>query len=164
MLLDDYAVPGKNLRVSCAESLDREDLSGKGAASSFANCGNKPKTLKVSLQIPVDDADALTELHNRAIALDDNGDARIYDISLPLAAALKIRKVYFYDNFDVTQQEEGALVFAVSFSLREFQTVPEKRERNLAEGAANSETIEGQTTIGSTDPAKIDASIREATK
>jgi|GEM_PF-2625898 len=163
MLLGDYTVPGKNLHVAASFRLERKDLSGQGAVSSFATGGDKPKELAVSTQIPFDEAGALTELLDIAQALESDGNPVIYEIVDELAAAMKIRKVVFAENFSA-KKNDALLVFDVSFLLREVATIPEKREANVVESQAGAGGGEGVVAIAATDPEKVNSTIRQVTQ
>lgn len=146
---------GKNFKRSITAEFDRKDLSGQTSSSATSNAGNKPKKISVSLQIPTDESEKLTELLGLAEALDEKENPLVYTIADPLARAMKIRQVIFAGS--VTAKEDGTLrVYNVSFSLQESNSVAEKREeRAQAKAIPETPEADGEITVGSVDHAKI---------
>ena len=136
--LNNIRVPGTGMLVRAQFKLAAEDLGGQSSASDQAETGISPQTLSVSLTIPLVEHDDMNTLIQLARATEENGQRRIYDIVNCTAAAGNIRQVRFSDNFSYA--EDGSLrIWRVSFSLREYLSVPEKvehRQKQPAEGSS----------------------------
>ena len=160
----ELEVPGKNVRVSASIQFERKDLSGGSSDSSFANEGAKPQKLSVSCQIPTDEAAELAALLEVARACDANDNPIVYTISDDLSAALGSRQVIFAGQFSASESD-SLRVYDVSFELQEYQTVAQKREERANENAASvAPAQDGVVQVGSVNPEKVNAIVKETAK
>lgn len=144
MMLGNYKVPDKELRVSISMQFDSEKLGAQTSGTDSAHKGIKPKTIYVSLLIPFVDSKQLTELTAIAEAVTDNGNLRIYDIVEPAANAMKIRKVRFCDSFSL-REDYSLKAWQVNFSLEEYNSVAEKTEQRQKTTTAKPQAATGTT-------------------
>lgn len=124
--LNDYAVPGHGLMVGAGFELKRADISGDSSSTAKAAEGTKAKKFSVSTFINYADESALKGLVRVAQA-EDEGRARIYTITNPVANAMGVRQVTFSGQFKADEQE-SLRHWKVSFSLSEHNSVPEMIE------------------------------------
>lgn len=128
MMLDNYKVPNKDLKVSLSQPIPNEDMSGQTASTETVGKGKKAKQLEVSLTVGFVDKQQLRELSALADAVDTKGDSVKYTIVDELAQAVNIRQVHFVGNFRVTKADM-LQAWQISFSLAEYYSVPEKKEQ-----------------------------------
>ena len=127
MQLDDFRIPGKNLRVTGGLELRTEDIAGESCATDSVDKGTKPKTLRVSVDIPFCSQGDLMNLIKKAEAKDSDGEREIYTITHRTANSAGIRQVRFFESFD--WREAGQLLmWQVSFTLQEYLSNPERTE------------------------------------
>ena len=143
MMLDDYTVPNKELRVSMSMRIDSANLDGQSSATSTAHKGFKPKVFNVSLVIPFIEPDLLTRLIAVAQATQGDGSLKVYTITDELANAVKDRKVQFTEEFYVREME-SLNAWAVQFALQDYHSVPEKVEQRQEISTAPAQTTDGQ--------------------
>lgn len=144
MMLDNYKVPNKDLRVNVSMRFEAETLGAQTSGTDTAHKGIKPKTVNVSLLIPFTDAEQLTQLTAIAEAVRDDGSLHIYDITEETANAMKVRQVQFSETFDVREDYEWN-AWQVNFSLQEYKSVPEKTEQRQDKVTAVVQQANGQT-------------------
>lgn len=102
--------------------------------------------------VPFNDEQTLSRLFELADAKGDGGKRHIYRVGSLLAKSVKVRQAKFAGRITASEQE-GLLAWQVQFTLREHNSVPEKREQRLPKATA---TV-GQGTANAT-PAKTDSS------
>ncbi|MNG03675.1 hypothetical protein D3C77_654110 [compost metagenome] len=102
--------------------------------------------------MPFNDEQALSRLFELADAKGDGGKRHIYRVGSLLAKSVKVRQAKFAGRITASEQE-GLLAWQVQFTLREHNSVPEKREQRLPKAPA---TV-GQSTANAT-PAKAGSS------
>ncbi|UDQ97936.1 hypothetical protein AAEX28_13215 [Lentisphaerota bacterium WC36G] len=124
----NFTIPGKNMEVSIAQSFDRKNLSAQSSSTSTASSGDKPQKIKVSCQIPLSDRDKYRELKEISSAKNSNGDPTVYDIVDPTCFDNNIMQVIFVGTFSC-KRDKSLQCYNVSFSLQEFNSVAEKREK-----------------------------------
>jgi hypothetical protein len=153
---------GKNINVTTDANFERKDLSGQSSGSATAAAGNKPKNVGVGMVIPFSGKSNLTKLLEMAEAMDDKGEPVVYTVADRLCNAAMIRQVIFIGKISY-QKASGLLAWDVSFSLREYKSVGEKREeRQRDKVAATAAKTDGVTSVSSTDPAKVNDAIEKA--
>ena len=128
MLLDDFKVPGENLRVSGSLELRTQDIAGESCATDSVDKGIKPKTLRVSVDIPFSAKDGLLNLIKKAESKDSAGERHIYTITHRTANSAGIRQVRFFEYFD-WRESRRLLMWNVSFILQEYLSNPERTEK-----------------------------------
>lgn len=142
MMLNDYTLPNKELRVSMSMAYASEDLGAQSSSTDTAHKGIKPKVLNISLVIPYEEEDSLSALIAVAESVEGDGSLTVYDITDRTANPVGVRQVKFTDNFTV--REAGTTnAWNVSFSLQEHRSTPERVEERQEAGSPQEQTAEG---------------------
>ncbi|WP_270671733.1 hypothetical protein [Aeromonas sp. QDB17] len=149
LTLDGEPIVMKSMRISASMQFQDKDQSGQ---TSSAEQGEKAKELDVSGLVPFNDEQTLSRLFELADAKGDGGKRHIYRVGSLLAKSVMVRQAKFAGRINASEQE-GLLAWQVQFTLREHNSVPEKREQRLPKAPA---TV-GQGTANAT-PAKTDSS------
>ncbi|MFM5236501.1 hypothetical protein ACEUAP_03675 [Aeromonas veronii] len=136
LTLDGEPIIMKSMRVSASMQFQDKDQSGQTSATSSAEQGAKAKELDVSGLIPFKDEHMLSRLFELADAKGDGGKRHVYRVGSLLAKSVKVRQAKFAGRITVSEQE-GLLAWQVQFTLKEFNSVPEKREARLPGNPAN---------------------------
>lgn len=150
LTLDGEPIVMKSMRISASMQFQDKDNSGQTSSTSSSEQGEKAKELDVSGLVPfmTRSPEPPVEL---ADAKGDGGKRHIYRVGSLLAKSVKVRQAKFAGRITASEQE-GLLAWQVQFTLREHNSVPEKREQRLPKAAA---TV-GQGTANAT-PAKTDS-------
>lgn len=120
-----------NLMTSVSVKREQKDMSGSKSSTKNSEKGVKAKELQVSGIIPYERKEWLTTIFNLAEAETGKGEQAKYRVSSVTAEAVNMREVQFADS--VTAQEmEDRLAWQVSFTLREVNSVAEKKEARKA--------------------------------
>ncbi|MBL0547919.1 hypothetical protein [Aeromonas caviae] len=152
LTLDGEPIVMKSMRISASMQFQDKDQSGQTSSTSSSEQGEKAKELDVSGLVPFTDETTLSRLFELADAKGDGGKRHIYRVGSLLAKSVKVRQAKFAGRITASEQE-GLLAWQVQFTLREHNSVPEKREQRLPKAAA---TV-GQGTANAT-PAKTGSS------
>ena len=147
--LGDFNVPGYGLSVTGDLEIRTEDLSGETSATDSAEKGVKPKALTVSLSIRFADEQDLRDLIRVAEAKNSDGSMKIYTVTNRTANAAGVRQVRFTDHVR-WQEQDGLQAWSVSFTLREYLSVPERVEQREAQASTEAQASEGKVVAGST--------------
>lgn len=150
LTLDGEPIIMKSMRVCASMQFQDKDQSGQTSSTSSAEQGAKAKELDVSGLIPFKEEEMLSRLFELADAKGNGGKRHIYRIGSLLAKSVKVRQARFAGRITASEQE-GLLAWQVQFTLKEFNSVPEKREQRLPQKA----TAVGQSTAN-TSAAKPD--------
>lgn len=149
LTLDGEPVVMKSMRVSASMQFQDKDNSGQTSATSSSEQGEKAKELDVSGLIPFKDEQMLSRLFELASAKGDGGQCHIYRVGSLLAKSVKVRQAKFAGRITASEQE-GLLAWQVQFTLREHNSVPEKREQRLpkttasvGKGTSNTTAVKG---------------------
>lgn len=135
--LSGRAIAMKNLDVSVSMRLQDKDQSGQASGTASSQQGVKAKELKVTGLIPYDDESQLTLLYQLAEAEESSGQRRRYRVNHATATLIKMREATF--TGDVSATKAGELwAWQVSFTLREYVSVAEKKAEARAGAAAGS--------------------------
>jgi hypothetical protein len=145
MLIDNFRIPGKNLRVSGALELRTEDIAGESCSTDSVDKGIKPKTLRVSVDILFSAKEDLLNLIKKAESKDSEGERQIYTITHRTANSAGIRQVRFFEHFD-WREARGLLMWHVSFTLQEYLSNPERSE-NRETTALNTDVTQYQAIL-----------------
>lgn len=143
MMLDDYTVPNREIKVSMSMRIETESLSSQSSGTSTAHKGFKPKVFTVSLIIPYAEPELLGKLIAVAEATQGNGALKNYDITDDLANSVKVRKVQFTEEFYVREMDKLS-AWSVQFSLQDYHSVPEKIEQRQVTDAPQAQGAEGE--------------------
>ena len=133
--LNSRSVTLKSLRITASLELASEDASGQSSSTDQAETGTKAKKLTVSGLLPFAKADHLAELFTLAEAT-EGGARSIYRISNHTASALGVKQVRFSSKIEAVEQETTRQ-WAVSFTLSEYRSVPQKVEERTPDATAN---------------------------
>lgn len=134
LTLDGEPIIMKSMRVSASMQFQDKDQSGQTSATSSAEQGAKGKELDVSGLIPFKEEHMLGRLFELADAKGEGGKRHIYRVGSLLAKSIKVRQAKFTGRITASEQE-GLLAWQVQFTLKEFNSVPEKREQRLPKKA-----------------------------
>ncbi|SHJ72444.1 DNA-binding protein (plasmid) [Halodesulfovibrio aestuarii] len=126
--LNDFNVPGYNLTVTGDLEIRTEDLSGETSSTARVDKGVKPKKLNVSTNIKYQDAKKLRELIRVIEARGKNGEGMVYNITNRDANVAGITQVRVTDRFS-WKPINGLQAWSITFTLREYLSVPEKVEK-----------------------------------
>ncbi len=143
--LNDYDMPGHDLRVSLGMEFKSEDASGETSSTARASKGNKGKTLDVRLFIPFVDKQQLAEL-SKVLEAQENGENRLYTITNELANISGMRQGRVSGSFKIDPQDK-LLQWLVSFSLEEHKSVPERAASRQQKPAQTTQTSEGESVV-----------------
>ena len=133
--LNSTSIILKSLRITASQELASEDASGQSSSTDVAETGIKAKTLSVNGLLPFNKAEHLAELFNMAEAT-ESGARAIYRISNNTASALGVKQVRFSSKIEAVEQETTRQ-WAVSFTLSEYRSVPQKVEERTPDATAN---------------------------
>lgn len=133
--LNSTLIAIKSLRITASLELASEDASGQSSSTEQAETGTKAKKLTVSGLLPFTNADHLAELFALAEAT-ESGARSIYRISNHTASALGVKQVRFSSKIEAVEQETTRQ-WAISFTLSEYRSVPQKVEERTPDATAN---------------------------
>jgi hypothetical protein len=159
--LNDFNVPGYNLTVSGELEIRTEDLSGETSSTSRVEKGVKPKRLSVSTNIKFKDKNDLTRLIAVLEARGKHGEGQVYNITNRDANVAGIKQVRVTDRVS-WKPISGLRAWNVTFTLREYLSVPEKVEQREKKPEKVAQKSEGKPV----EPKKEEQPVQtaEATK
>lgn len=136
LTLDGQPVAIQGMKVSLGMQFKDKDQSGQTSSATSSEQGTKAKELTVTGLIPFKREADLTALFALASSNGEGGERHVYRIGSLLARSVKIRQVKFVGRVSADEQD-GQMAWRVSFTLREYNSVPEKREQRLTLPAAS---------------------------
>ncbi len=142
MRLNNYTVPNKEFKISVDMEFDASSLGAQTSSTESAHKGIKPKAVSVNLLIPHVNASDLTALTSIAESTGTDGSLTTYTVTDPLCNAMNIRKVTFAKNFTVAD-DMSLKAWRVSFSLVEYNSVPEKAEQRTTTKTTQIQSADG---------------------
>ena len=128
LTLDGEPIVMKSMRISASMQFQDKDNSGQTSSTSSSEQGEKAKELDVSGLVPFNDGNTMSRLFELAAAKQDGGQRHIYRVGSLLAKGVKVRQAKFAGRITASEQE-GLMAWQVQFTLREHNSVPEKREQ-----------------------------------
>lgn len=128
LTLDGEPVVMQSLRITASMQFQDKDQSGQTSSTSSAEQGAKAKELDVMGLIPFKDERHLARLFELADAKGDGDKRHVYRVGSLLAKTIKVRQAKFAGRITASEQE-GLLAWQVQFTLREHNSVPEKKEQ-----------------------------------
>lgn len=131
LALNGQAIYMYGLMTSVSVKREQKDMSGSKSSTKKSEKGVKAKELQVTGIIPYDKKEWLTKLFNLAEAETGKGEQSKYRVSSVTAEAVNMREVQFADSV-IAQEMENRLAWQVSFTLREVNSVAEKKEARKA--------------------------------
>lgn len=145
--LDGNRLPGFNYTITASYQLADQDLSGKSSSTLTADDGDKAKSLNVRCSIRMSTPGELRALKNVLEARDGDHERVVYSIINDTAMALDIRRVQPSGAVYVT---EGQTLrqWDVSFTLKEFDSVPEKKQVQAVERKTKAKKVAAQAATG----------------
>ena len=117
-----------NILMSVSVKREEKDMSGQKSSTKKSDKGVKAKELSVTGFIPYNRKEWLTQLFNLAEAETGKGKQTKYRVSCTVAEAVNMREVQFSGEVSATEQN-GQLGWAISFTLREVNSVAEKKDQ-----------------------------------
>lgn len=126
LALNGKPVHLNNIHISGNLKRDDKDMSGQASSTQKTDKGIKAKELNVSGIIPYRYKEWLSQLINLAEAENEKGEQVKYRISCTLAEMMNVREVKFSGSVNVNP-ETNKLAWTVSFTLREVNSVAEKK-------------------------------------
>ncbi|WP_421187275.1 hypothetical protein [Aeromonas enteropelogenes] len=135
LTLDGEPIVMKSMRITVSMQFQDKDSSGQTSSTSSSEQGAKAKELDISGLVPFNDEQALSRLFELADAKGDGGKRHIYRVGSLLAKSVKVRQAKFAGRITASEQE-GLLAWQVQFTLREHNSVPEKREQRMPKAPA----------------------------
>lgn len=156
LALNGELIQLKNCKISLQQNLADNDQSGQTSATLTAEQGDKSKELMVSGLIPFSDAQKLSRLFELATAKDGVGNRVIYRVGCELASAVKIRQAKFFGQVSAPEHQ-SLLAWNVSFSLREYLSVPEVAEIRRELPEASAQTTDNTVAVAAVENIQNDA-------
>lgn len=117
-----------NILMSVSVKREEKDMSGQKSSTKKSDKGVKAKELSVTGFIPYNRKEWLTQLFNLAEAETGKGEQTKYRVSCTVAEAVNMREVQFSGEVSATEQN-GQLGWSISFTLREVNSVAEKKDQ-----------------------------------
>ena len=117
-----------NILMSVSVKREEKDMSGQKSSTKKSDKGVKAKELNVTGFIPYARKELLTDLFNLAESEDGKGEQSKYRVSCTIAEAVNMREVQFSGEVTAAEQS-GQLGWAISFTLREVNSVAEKKDQ-----------------------------------
>lgn len=114
--------------MSVSVKREEKDMSGQKSSTKKSDKGVKAKELNVTGFIPYSQKEWLTKLFNLAESEDGKGEQSKYRVSCTIAEAVNMREVQFSGEVSAIEQN-GQLGWAISFTLREVNSVAEKKDQ-----------------------------------
>ena len=144
MRLNDTDINLYGFKVSMVMSLPSDSSGGKTSSTADVDSGIKPKLLNCTGFAAKKDYRAVQEIVAMAEALDSTGNRIVYDIVDDTARVSNIRRVKFFDNVSITEDEQYKK-WKVAFTLKEKDSVAESKLKQ-----ENNATVAVQGESGST--------------
>ena len=146
-----------NILMSVSVKREEKDMSGQKSSTKKSDKGVKAKELNVTGFIPYSQKEWLTKLFNLAESEDGKGEQSKYRVSCTIAEAVNMREVQFSGEVSATEQS-GQLGWAISFTLREVNSVAEKKEQRKKKTKAKAQGEKAPTAQSSTNKSAVENS------
>lgn len=132
LILDQTPLPGHDPRLSVQQQIERRDQSGDSSSSAATHGGWKPKIFTYTCKLRFAEADALGKLDTLWRSVEGaTKEPKVFTAAHPLLTALRVEKLKFTDFMKIAQDGEN-LVWAVSLTLIEASSIPERTEERAA--------------------------------
>jgi hypothetical protein len=132
-----------NIMMSVSVKREEKDMSGQKSSTKKSDKGVKAKELNVTGFIPYARKEWLTDLFNLAESEDGKGEQSKYRVSCTIAEAVNMREVQFSGEVTAAEQS-GQLGWAISFTLREVNSVAEKKDQRKQKPKAKAQGEKAQ--------------------
>ncbi|MDY4281044.1 MAG: hypothetical protein SOX56_08275 [[Pasteurella] mairii] len=150
-----------NILISVSLRREEKDMSGQKSSTKKSDKGVKAKALSVSGLIPYNRREWLTALFKLAEAEDSKGEQEKYRVSCVTAETVNMREVQFSDTISA-QELQDKLAWQVSFTLREINSIAEKKEQRKTKPKAKVQS-ENAAKAEATAPSENSASATNST-
>lgn len=147
LALNGEAILMKNIIVTPSMQIQDKDQSGQANSTANAEQGIKSKELRISGMIPFNDSKQLTRLFELVEAKESNGSMKRYRVAHEVAQAIKMREATFTGAIDAAEQVDK-MAWIINFTLREYNSVAERRAARGAKANAKVQGANGTTTAG----------------
>lgn len=127
LALDGEAVPLKDMKVTVTMQYQEKDQSGQSSSTARSEQGIKAKELRISGLVPFSKPEVLRRIFELGSATTDSGKLKVYRVANMTASAVNLREATFSGQIEAPQQD-GKMAWTVSFTLREYVSVPEKKQ------------------------------------
>ena len=127
LALDGKPIYLHNFLATVKVAREEQDMSGQKSSTKKSDKGVKAKTLSVSGLIPFREKQWLSDLFNLAESVDSKGEQKKYRVTNISAEAVNMREVQF--SGEISAVEQNVQGWNVSFTLREVNSVAEKKEQ-----------------------------------
>ncbi|WP_333892373.1 hypothetical protein [Atlantibacter subterraneus] len=141
LALDGEAIPLKEMKVTATQQFQEKDQSGQTSSTARAEQGIKAKELRISGVIPFSKPEILRRVFELGTATTSDGKMKVYRVANMTAQAIGFREATFSGQIDAPQLD-GKMAWLVTFTLREFISVPEKKQAR-SDGKISSK-VQGQ--------------------
>lgn len=144
-----------NIMMSVSVKREEKDMSGQKSSTKKSDKGVKAKELNVTGFIPYARREWLTDLFNLAESEDGKGEQSKYRVSCTIAEAVNMREVQFSGEVTAAEQS-GQLGWSISFTLREVNSVAEKKDQRKQKPKAKAQGEKAPTAQSSQSTNKSD--------
>lgn len=148
MRLGEHDIELKDINVSVILTLPSEDAGGQTSSTETIEQGVKPQLINVSGTVLMAEPEKLGAIKELATAIGEDRKRVKYDIVEPIAEAMNIRQVRFFDRLSV-KENEVSRKWKVDFVLREVNSVAEAKEKSANESTAQVAGADGVVDITS---------------
>lgn len=150
-----------NFLATVKVTREEQDMSGQKSSTQKSDKGVKAKEITITGLIPFRDRAWLNDLFALAEAVDEKGEQMKYRITNISAEAINMREVQF--SGEVAAVEQSVQGWNVSFTLREVNSVAEKKEQRHKKPKAKVQS-EKAPAAGTTETTKPNGAKTEAEK
>ncbi|MDP8173693.1 hypothetical protein QJU93_10030 [Pasteurella skyensis] len=144
LALNGQGVLLHNFLATAKIKREAKDMSGQASSTKNSDKGIKAKTLTISGLIPFRNKKWLLDLVNLAEAVDKKGEQVIYRISNISAEAINMRKGVFSGDLNITEQSVQG--WNISFTLKEVDSVSEKKAKRIKKAKVKTQTEKAPAT------------------
>lgn len=163
LALNGEPVPLKNIRISLDMDMTDKDQSGQSSGTTASEQGTKAKELRISGIIPFTEIDKLKRIYQLAGATQKGGAKLVYRVANNMARAVNLREVVFSGKIS-TSESDGMQAWTVSFALREYISVPEKKQARTNAKAQSKVQKPGGKTENTPEPKEELSSFEQVMK
>lgn len=145
--LNQQSIPGADIDVTIKQKFGDADLSGQSSSTSSAETGNKAKELHVSITVPFEKKEWLSQINTLSEATNkDTGSRVVYRIGHDAANAIKFYEAKFFGELNIRQLKETQ-AWNVTFMMKEHLSVPERKSQREPVKAAKQQGGGGDTPV-----------------
>lgn len=159
LALDGKPVYLFNFLAMVKVTREEQDMSGQASSTKKSDKGVKAKEIAITGLIPFREKQWLADLFNLAEATDGKGEQKKYRITNISAEAVNMREVQF--SGDISASEQTVQGWTVSFTLREVNSVAEKKEQRTKKPTAK---VQGEKAPAAKQSATKPAATANATE